>query len=205
MTIRTVSLGSAALAGLLFAAAPAFAEDNYSNVSTPAERVQTNALNSDAADRAHSNGVVSTAAQDDYDAARVAYERSLNNYDARKAAYDNDRARYEGERYYYDSYRTERWNAFHDRDRYRDVLGFRSADLIGMTVSTRNGERIGRIRDAEYNSRGQVNRIAVEVRNNRVAWVYADDVRYDPQLRVILIDLSSDQVDILVRMNHPGA
>ena len=205
MTIRTISLASAALAGLLFAATSSFAEDNYSNVSTPAERVQTNALNSDAADRAHSDGAISTAAQDDYDAARVAYERSLNNYDARKAVYDNDRARYEGERFYYNSYRAERWNTFHDRDRYRDVLGFRSADLIGMTVSTRDGERIGRIRDAEYNARGQVNRIAVEVRSNRTAWVYADDVRYDPQMRVILIDLSNDQVDILVRMNHPGA
>jgi hypothetical protein len=204
MNFRTLSLGSAALAGLMLAGAPAFAQDGYSHDSTPAERVQTNDLNTNAANRAHSDTATNTTAKDDYDAARAAYERSLNNYDARRAAYDNDRARYDAERHDYDRDRMQRWSAFQDRDRYRDVLSFHSADLIGKMVSTRDGLRIGRIRDVNFSSSGQVDRIAVEVRNHRVAWVYADDVRYDPRMRVMLIDLSSDQVDMLARMRQPG-
>src|SRR6185295_11514648 len=101
MKLRTLSLSGVAMTGLLLAAAPAIAEDNYHTESTPAERVQTNALNSNAADRARTDTDTNTAAHADYDAARAAYERSLNSYDVRKAAYDNDRARYEGERRYY--------------------------------------------------------------------------------------------------------
>jgi len=192
------------MACLLLSAAPSLADGNYARESTPAERVQTNALNTDAADNARSNTAANAAARDDYDAARAAYERSLNNYDARKAAYDNDRARYEAERHDYDNDRMLRWSAFHDRDRYRDVLSFHSPELVGKMVSTRDGYRIGRIRDVNYSSSGQVDRLAIEVRNNRVAWVYADDVRYDPRMRVILIDLSSEQVDMLARMRQPG-
>ena len=204
MTIRTLSLGSAAMVGLLLVVAPALAESAYTHDSTPAERVQTNSLNTDAADRARSDTATNTTAKDEYDAARAAYERSLNNYDARKAAYENDRARYEAERHDYARDRLQRWSTFHDRDRYRDVLSFHSADLVGMMVSTHDGIHIGRIRDVNFSSSGQVNRIAIEVRDHRVAWVYADDVRYDPQIHAILIDLSSDQVDILAQMRQPG-
>ena len=205
MKLRTPSLGGAALAGLLLAVAPAMAEGNYHTDSTPAERVQTNALNSNAADRARTDIDANTAAQADYDAARAAYELSLNSYDVRRAAYDNDRARYEGERRYYERNRVERWSAFHNHDRYRDVSSFHSGALIGKLVSTRTGRPIGRIRDVDFTPQGQVNRIAIQVDRRRIAWVYADDVRYDPRMRVILIDLSSDQVDMLARMRATGA
>jgi sporulation protein YlmC with PRC-barrel domain len=205
MKLRTLTLGSAALAGLMLAAAPALADGNYSHSSTPAERVQTNALNSDAADNARSNTDANSAANDEYDAARAAYERSLNNYDARKAAYDNDRARYEDQRHDYDRDRAMRWSSFHNHDRYRDIVSFHSSDLIGMTVSTRSGDRIGRIRDVDFAPNGRVNRIAIGISNHRVAWLYADDVRYDPQARVFLIDLSSDQLDNLARMRQTGS
>lgn len=203
MKIRTLSLGSVALAGLLLAIAPALAATSQD--SSPAERAQTDQLNSDAANRAHSDTDANSAAQSDYDAARAAYESNLNDYDARKAAYDNDRAGYEARRLDYERNRDQRWGAFRDHDRYHDVASLRSSDLVGKVVSTSGGERIGRIHDVDYSPDGRVNRIAIAIRDSRVAWLYADDVRYDPNSRAILIDLSRDQVDRLSRMRQPGS
>ena len=202
MKIRTLSLGSVALAGLLFAIAPALAAGT-SQDSSPAERAQTDQPNADAASRAHSDTDANSAAQSDYDAARAAYESNLNDYDASKATYDNDRAGYEARRHDYERNRDHRWSAFRDRDRYHDIASLHSPDLVGKVVSTRGGERIGRIRDVDYSPDGRVNRIAIIVRYNRIAWLYADDVRYDPSSRTILIDLSRDQVDRLSRMRQP--
>ncbi len=205
MTLRTLSLGSAAMIGLLLAGSPAVADGNYSHNSTPAERVQTNDLNTNAADRARSDTNVNTAAQDDYDAARAAYELSLNNYNVRRTAYENDRARYEAQRNDFDRDRMQRWSTFRYHDRYHDIISLHSTDLVGMTVTTLNGDRIGRIRAVDFTRDGRVNRIAIGVRYGRVAWLYADDVRYDPQSRVILIDLSRDQVERLSRMRQFGS
>jgi len=205
MNLHTLSTTAAAVAGLLLAVAPAMAETNYHTESTPAERVETNTLNTNAADRARSDSDANAAAQADYDAARAAYERSLNRYDVRKAVYEDDRARFESERRYYERNRAQRWRAFHNRDRYREILAFRSDELIGKQVSTRTGRWIGRIRDVDFTPQGQVNRIAIQVDRRRIAWVYADDVRYDPSMRVILIDLSRDQLDMLARLRETGA
>jgi len=204
MKIRTLSLGSAALAGLLLAVAPALASST-SQESSPAERAQTDQLNTDAANRARSDTAANNAAQSDYDAARAAYESNLNDYAAGNATYDKDRASYETRRRDYERNRDQRWGAFRDHDRYHDIASFHSSDLVGKVVSTRGGERIGRIRDVDYSPDGRVNRIAIAVRYNRVAWLYADDVRYDPRSRTILIDLSRDQVDRLSRMRQPGS
>ena len=202
MTFKTFILGGAAVAALIALASPSFAE---SKDSTPVERAQTNVLNSNAAIQARSDTGANVAAQDEYDAARAAYERSLNNYDARKAAYENDRARYEAQRHDYDRDRTARWGAFDHYDRYREVLSLHSADLVGLNVSTMGGRRIGRIRDVDYSSDGHVYPIAIDVGYHRIAWLYADDVRYDPDNRAVLIDLSRDQVDGLIRMRSPGS
>jgi hypothetical protein len=203
MKIRTLGLGSAALAGFLLVA-PALASGTSPD-SSPAERAQTDQLNTDAANRAHSDTDANSAAQSDYDAARAAYESNLNDYDARKATYDDDRAGYEARRHDYERYRDQRWGAFRDHDGYHELASLRSSDLVGQLVSTRGGEHIGRIRDVDYSADGRVNRIAIAVRYNRVAWLYADDVRYDPKSRAILIDLSRDQVDRLARMRQPGS
>jgi hypothetical protein len=205
MNFRTLSLGGAAGACLLLAGVPASATGSFSHDSTPTERAQTDSLNATAADDAHSDNVANASAQDDYDAARAAYEINLNNYDVRKATYDNDRARYEDQRHDYDRDRLRRWSAFHDHDRYHDILSLRSVDLVGMTVSTQGGDRIGRITDVGFAANGQVVRIAIAVRHDQVAWLYADDVRYDPQSRAILIDLSEEQVDRIARIRQPGS
>ncbi|MGZ5998652.1 MAG: PRC-barrel domain-containing protein [Rhizomicrobium sp.] len=208
MHFRTLMLSGAA--GLLLVGAPAFAQSNnadsnYNQNSTPAERAQTNELNTGAATRARDAGDANAAARDEYDAQRAAYERSLNDYGMRKAAYDNERARYDDLRHDYDRDRAQRWSAFPHRERFHDVLSLHADDLVGLTVSTRTGDRIGRIRDVHFASNGRVDRIAIDVGARRTAWVYADDVRYNPEARAILIDLSRDQVDRLARMRQFGS
>src|ERR1700690_3479981 len=121
MNIRTLILGGTA--SLLLAATPALADEtNYNQNPTPAERVQTNSLNSTAADNARADTNANAAAQSDYDAARAAYERSLNDYRDRKSDYDNDRASYDAQRANYDRQREQRWSSFRDLDHYRDVF-----------------------------------------------------------------------------------
>jgi len=201
MTLKTLILGGTAL--LLVAGTPALAdESNYNQNSTPAERVQTNALNSDAADAARANTASTAAAQEDYDASRAAYERSLNDYRETKSNYDNDRARYDAQRENYDRQRAQRWSAFHDHDQFRNVASLHEVDLVGLAVATQSGERIGRIRAVDFGSNGQVRRLSIEVSWRHNAWVYADDVRYDPRNKALLIDLSRDQVDRLSRMRE---
>jgi multidrug efflux pump subunit AcrA (membrane-fusion protein) len=190
----------------LLAATPALADEtNYNQNPTPAERAQTNSLNSTAADNARANTNANAAAQSDYDAARAAYERSLNDYRDRKSDYDNDRASYDAQRANYDRQREQRWSSFRDLDHYRDVLSLRQADLIGLAVTTRDGDRIGRIHDVDFGPDGKVRRLSIEVSWHHNAWVYADDVRYDPRNRALLIDLSRDQVDRLSRMREFGS
>ena len=204
MRFRTPVLSSAAVAGLLLVAAPTLASST-SPASSPAERAQTNDLNSDAANRARSDSAANAAAQSDYDAARAAYELNLNNYDARKTTYDNDRARYDAQRADYERNRAQRWDAFRYHDRYHEVASLHSADLVGKMVSTRSGENIGRISDVDFAPDGRVNRVAISMRHNRVAWLYADDVRYDPQSHAIFINLSSDQIERLAQMHQLGS
>lgn len=202
MTIRKLMLGGAA--ATLLAAAPALAQSIYTHEPTPEERVQTNALNTDAADQARSNNDAFQQAQYSYDSDRDRYERSLDDYRANRDSYDRERDNYEDQRALYDRDRQQRWHAFVNYGRYRAIYRFHSEDLVGLTVSTRTGEELGRIRDVNFASDGRVNRIAISISPRRTAWVYADDVRYDPVSREFLIDLSRDQVWRLSRMREFG-
>lgn len=202
MIIRKLMLGGAA--ATLLAAAPVLAQSIYTHEPTPEERVQTNALNTEAADQAHSSNDAFQRAQYSYESDRDRYERSLDDYRANRDNYDRARDRYEDQRALYDRDRQQRWHSFVHYGRFRGIYRFHSEDLVGLTVSTNAGERLGRIRDVDFASDGQVNRIAIAVAPRRTAWVYADDVRYDPVRREFLIDLSRDQVWRLSRMREFG-
>lgn len=202
MTIRKLMLGGAA--SMLLVASPVLAQSIYTHEPTPEERVQTNNLNTEAADQAHSTTDAFIQARDNYDADRDRYERSLNDYRANRDAYDRDRTRYDDQRYLYDRNRQQRWHSFADYSRFRGVYRFHSEDMVGLTVSTGSGERLGRIRDVAFAPDGRVARIAIGIGYHRTAWVYADDVRYDPVTRAFYIDLSRDQVWRLSRMREFG-
>jgi hypothetical protein len=202
MTIRNLMLCGAA--GVMLAATPVLAQSIYTHEPTPEERVQTNALNTQSANQAHADTDAFVQAQYSYDSDRDRYERSLNDYRANSDAYARDRSRYDDQRNAYDRDRAQRWHAFTNFGRLRAIYRFHSEDMVGLTVSTGSGERLGRIRDVSFTSDGRVDRVAISVGYHRTAWVYADDVRYDPYAHAFLIDLSRDQVWRLSRMREYG-
>jgi len=188
MTFRATALTGAALAAILMVGAPASAQRSpYTTNPTPEERAQTNQLNTGAANQA------------DYNAARDDYNAKLNAYDAQRAAYDRDRSRYLRDRFGY----ARRWRVFYGYTRFQDLSRFSESRLIGLQVSTRGGGFVGRVRDVDTNSYGRVIRIAVATSRDRVAWVDADDLRYDPAARIIMTDLSRGQIDDMARMRYP--
>ncbi|MBL6613181.1 MAG: hypothetical protein ISP45_04170 [Reyranella sp.] len=204
MTLRTTALGGAALAGLLILAAAASAQRSpYDTNPTPAERAQTDALNSAAANDARNSADeidnTNTANQADYDRARADYENRMDNYDAERAAYNRDRARYLYDRSYYG----RRWDVFYGYNRFRDVSSFSQSRLMGLQVSTRGGTFIGRVRDVDTNSYGRVTRVAVSTSRDRVAWIDADDLRYDPSTGMVMTVLSRGQINDMARMRYP--
>jgi len=204
MTFRATALTGAALAAILMIGAPASAQRSpYDTNPTPAERAQTNALNSAAAnnarDDADTNDSVNATNQADYDRARADYENRMDNYDAQRAAYNRDRARYLNDRAGY----AHRWDAFYGYSRFQDVSRLSETRLMGLQVSTRGGTFIGRVRDVDTNSYGRVIRVAVSTNRDRVAWIDADDLRYDPSTRMVMTDLSRGQIDNMARMRYP--
>src|SRR5262249_50922339 len=152
----------AALAGVLMLAGPALAPSSYYNTNpTPAERAQTNQLNNDAANRAQGDADSDDAANQDHRAQQNAYDRNRAHYDAQRAAYDRERARYEANRYGYRYGYGHRWDVFYGYTRFHDLDGLRSGDLLGLPVSTRGGNRVGRIRDVDTGRYGRVVRVSV--------------------------------------------
>jgi hypothetical protein len=207
MTLRATALAGAALAGLMIFAAPASAQRTpYDTNPTPSERAQTNSLNTGAADNARRDADDADDTNDanadnnaDYNAARADYDAKMDNYDAQRAAYQRDRARYLHDRAGY----AHRWDAFYGYSRFQDVSTLSQTRLVGLQVSTRGGNLVGRIRDVDTNSYGRVVRVAVSTGRDRTAWVDADDLRYDPSTRQVMTDLTRGQLDDMARMHYP--
>src|SRR5690242_21785937 len=93
MTVRKLLLGCAG--SVMLVATPVLAQSIYTHEPTPEERVQTNNLNTEAADQAKSDSDAFIQARDNYDADRDRYERSLEDYRANQDSYDRQRDRYE--------------------------------------------------------------------------------------------------------------
>jgi len=185
-------LGTAAIAALLVAALPAAAQQSIYNTNpTPAERAQTQQLNNQAADDARSTPPAAKPLTDN----GSDYARQRQDYDAQRSAYDRDRARYRADSADY----ARRWDAFYGYRGFRDVDGMRGADLRGMRVSARGGDRIGRVRDVDTTGFGRIRRVAVATDGGTV-WIGADDLRFDPVNRVVYTDLSRREVDGLTHM-----
>ncbi len=208
MKMRALTLGTAALAGTLLLSGAAFAEPNdyYNTNPTPQERQQTDQLNGAAADQARGDADRNAANQSNYDAARADYDRNRADYDRNRAGYDAQRAAYERDRARYDRDHggyAHRWDAFYGHDRFHDVFGMPSRDLVGLTVTTRGGNRIGRVRDVSTDGSGRVTRISVSVGGGNRAWLDADDLRFDPESRALMTDLTRDQVNDMAHMRYP--
>jgi hypothetical protein len=208
MKMRALTLGTAALAGTLLLSGAALANPNdyYNTNPTPQERQQTDQLNGNAVDQAHGDTDTNTANQDNYNADRARYDRDRANYDRDRATADTQRAAYERDRARYDRDHggpAHRWDAFYGHDRFHDVFAMPSRDLVGLTVTTRGGNRVGRVRDVDTDPSGRITRISVSVGGGNRAWLDADDLRFDPESRALMTDLTRDQVNDMTHMRYP--
>jgi hypothetical protein len=195
-------LSTTAVAAALLLSVPAFAQQSpYDTNPTPAEKAQTNQLNTDAAtnDQTVDPDAQPSESQRDYDANKAEYDRKMQTYDNQKDQYDHDRARYHAERADY----VHHWEVFFGYRDFRDVEGMPAGELEGLRVNARDGVRIGHIRDVDSAPDGRITRVAIRLEGGSTAWVDADDLRFNPGTRVVLTDLSLGQIDDMARLRNP--
>jgi len=215
ITPKLVLSGAASLAfaaGII--AAPSFARDDYSRVSTPAERAQTEDLN-----RTAIPGTVvspTSAEQESYDAARARYEeaqsnynRQLEEYNAKTRAYDAQRRNYgadvEASRDRADAYDEARTQ--YDREFAPPVVGraggfdqlwtvdrVNNSELYNLPVEDIDGFTAGHFRRVETRAGGEKMAV-ITLNSRRTISIPAEEVRYDPDRGVVVAEWASRDLD----------
>jgi hypothetical protein len=203
MNIRKSALGGAAIAALALYGT-AFAEDaTTTKNSTPAEKAQTQDLNTGAQQGAMSDAAASDAAQLDYQAKLQTFEQQQNTYQQQRAHYDNEKARYDANRAVWrHRYDTAHWGA-------RSYYGVRYEDSHLVRLSTladpqyqlafalvvgREGNWIGKINDVDSNWGGHPERVQIAISDTKAVWVDPKELRYDLDEHVVVTNLTRDQL-----------
>ena len=195
--MRTL-LGTTAVAAALMLAAPAFAQQSYYDTNpTPQERAQTNTLNGDAANDA-AKPMPPAADDADYAAKKADYDRKMDEYNAAQARYRAEHARYQDERAGY----VHHWDVLYGYREFRDIGEMSGADLVGLHVSARGGEPIGRIRDIDTRD-GRVVRVSIATGDGDRVWLDANDLRFDPAEREVKTDMTRHEIDHMSRPAYP--
>jgi hypothetical protein len=225
MRMRTLVLGSAAglsLVGALAFAAPSFAQDanNPPQVSTPAERQQTQQLNDQGTDGttaspAQLNGqpqmgpTPNAQSQAQYDQQKAQYDQQQQQYQADRSRYHDEHARYNAEARRYDT-REYAWDyphrvyAYHygdDGDLQRlYLIASPQVQLHEVAIEGPNGAWVGRVRNVDTGVDGRPFRIEVALNRRVSVWVPSGDFRFDPRDQILYTDLTRDQL-----WDMPGA
>jgi hypothetical protein len=217
MKIRSLVLGGVASLSLVAVlATPSLAQQqqdspNGPQYSTPAERAQTQQLNS----QAQSGTTTSPAAlngqapagtpsnsQVQYNAQQQQYQQQQEHYQDQRQHYRDQRAqyihnlrRYDVAQYAWTDYPVRVYAyRFHNPDFVHvDTLDRRQ--LAYVPVEGPDGRWVGRIRSVEYTPDGHVGgRIEIALNRHVSVYVNAADLVYDPRDRVIFTDLTRDQL-----------
>ncbi|HEY1629916.1 MAG TPA: hypothetical protein VGF56_01290 [Rhizomicrobium sp.] len=222
--MRTLVLGSAASLVVAFAS-PSFAQyaGNPPQVSTPAERQQTQQLNGQAADGTTAtpsqlNGQGSmdaaprngAAADAQYQQDQAQYQQQQQQYQHDKSRYDREHARYNAQVRQYDV-REYAWDYPHRHYAYRYgdsdrqivrlyLLGDPQTQLHNVSIEGPNGEWVGRVRNIQTGEDQRPFRIEVSLNRRVSVWVPAGDFRFDATDGVLFTDLTRDQL-----WDMPGA
>ncbi|HTQ14575.1 MAG TPA: hypothetical protein VMH86_11930 [Rhizomicrobium sp.] len=221
--MRALVLGSAAslsLAGALAIATPSFAqyEGNPPQVSTPAEKQETQQLNDQAtqgttANPAALNGDASAPRQSpqqtQYDSDSDRYRQQQQQYRQDQDRYRDEHARYEQEIRHYDV-REYAWDYPHRVYvyRYGDTPDLQRLYLIAqpeqqladLPIEGPGGNWVGRVRNVETGVDGRPFRIEVALNRRVSVWVPSGDFRFDPDERILFTDMTRDQL-----WDMPGA
>jgi hypothetical protein len=230
MKIRSLILGgvaSVSLIGVMAIATPSFAQNdpNPPQVSTPAERSQTQQLNQQGQDGsvqspAVLNGQPDTGApsatQAQYNDQQQQYQQQQQQYQNQQAQYQDQRAHYIHDLHRYDVVKYE-WTDYPHAYAYR----YRDSDLVHVDTLDRrqlayvpiegpDGRWVGRIRSVEYTPDGHVGgRVEIALNRHVSVYVNATDLVYDARNHVIFTDLTRDQLwampgeEAVTEIDHP--
>ena len=218
MKIRTLMLGGiATVAVAMTLAAPSFAQDasNPPQVSSPAERAQTQQLNGQA-----EGGTIQTpdpnspqqqqyqAQQSQYQMQQEQHQQDQQNYQDQRARYEHENQRYENNIHHYDEAqfrfsdypesRPYRFDGHHAMRLY--LIAEPSQQLANAPVEGPSGEWVGRVRNVETGVDGRPSRVEVALNRRVSVWVRADELRFDARDHVVFSHLT--RADL---WNMPGA
>ena len=228
MKIKSLILAGAGLSlAAALSAAPSLAQ-NYGHtpqVSTPAERAETQQLNQQAMEGTTQspsalNGEpagmeTAQADQDQYGDQQQQYEDQQQQYQAQQRHYQQQRERYRAQRNQYirdvrryDLARYE-WTDYPRVYVYHYggarltrvyLLADPTHQLANVPIEGPSGRFIGKVRNVETAPDGRPARIEVALNRVVSVWVRPDHFRYDAEERVLFTDLDRDDL-----WNMPGA
>jgi hypothetical protein len=216
MKIRAYVLGGVASLSLIGAlATPAFAQQDSPNgpqVSTPAERQQTEQLNQQARDGTTTSPAAlnGQAPAGTPSASQVQYNQQQQQYQDQQQQYQDQKQRYRDQhaQYIHDLHRYDvaqyAWTDYPVRVytyRFRDdpqLVRIDTLDrrqLANVPVEGPDGRWVGRIRSVGFTPDGHKGE-RIEIALNRHVSVFVDpaDLVYDPDHQVIFTDLTRDQL-----------
>lgn len=214
MHTRKYYLATAAALALAVAS-PAFATEvgpNGPQESTPAEKAQTEQLNTQQqngsyVDPAVANGAAtasqpvpaegvaaatsqtsSTDAQ--YQAQQQDYQNQKSQYAMDMNAYEHQRAAYEWQRRHPETW----WRTRYIRARYIDTFVLDRPAIINLAVTDRSGYLLGHVEEVVRTPSGHITRLRVRLAPARVAWIEGSALRYFPDDGLLMVDLSPREI-----------
>jgi hypothetical protein len=216
-TRNLIMSGVAALALAGSFAAPGFAQysDNPPQVSTPAERAQTQQLNQQAQGGTTASPEALNGQGGDVNAPSAENQARQAQYQEQQEQYQADRARYEAQRRHYER-NIHRYDEarYHFTDyphaypyRYEDphltrltLLPEASQQLANAPVEGPDGQWLGRVRSVEIGLDSRPRRIEVALNHRVSVWVNPGNFRFDAANKILYTNLT--RADL---WNMPGA
>jgi hypothetical protein len=216
MITRKHYLATAAGVALALAlSAPTIAAETGPNgpqVSTPAEKAQTQSLNTQQqngsyVDPAVANGqataanpvpgeqvaaAASNTANTDaqYQQQQAQYQGAQAQYSAEMDAYVHQRAAYDWQRRHPETW----WRYRYEHAGYIAVETIPRPDLMSVAVTDRTGFLVGHIDDIASLPDGKIVRVRLKLNDNRMAWIEGSAVRYYPADKLLMVDLTPSQI-----------
>jgi len=213
---KSILLGTAGvLFGVALTAAGPVAGQDYGHtpqVSTPAEKAQTQQLNAQAIEGttqapAELNGQaapqqIAQSDQQQYEDQQRQYQDQQQQYEQQRAQYRDEQRRYVRDVRRYDLARYE-WSDYPRVYVYRyDAPDLRRLYLIAdpthqlaqVPVEGPSGRFVGKVRNVEAGPDGRPRRIEVALNRVVSVWVTPGHFRYDPNQRVLFTDLTRGEL-----------
>lgn len=206
----------ATAAALAFAVAtPVLAAEmgpNGPQESTPAEKAQTDQLNTQqqngsyvdpavangaatAAQPVPAEGVAAAASQTSstdaqYQAQQQQYQDQKTQYAMDVNAYEHQRAAYEWQRRHPETW----WRTRYVRARYIDTYVLDQPAVINLAVTDRSGYLLGHVEEVVRTPSGHITRLRIRLAPARVAWIEGSALRYFPDDGLLMVDLSPREI-----------